>query len=168
MSVAAPLLTRARADRLSGRVARCLSVSVLTTGIGLTTLAVLTAGFAMTAWIANVAATALGTLVSYRLNRRWVWRRRDPSDPWREVLPFWALSFAGLLASTVLVAGVDAWASAAHLDPAVRTAAVLAASVSGYAALWIAEFVLLERVLFATKHPSTQPAPSLITGRSSP
>jgi len=166
MSVAAPLLTRARADRLSGRVARCLSVSVLTTGISLTTLAVLTAGFAMTAWVANVVATALGTLVSYRLNRRWVWRRRDPSDPWREVLPFWVLSFAGLLASTVLVASADAWASAAHLDPALRTAAVLVASVSGYAALWVAEFVLLERVLFATKHPSAHPASCVVTVRS--
>ena len=105
MSVAAPSLPRARDDGLAQRVARCFSVSVLTTTISLATLGVLTAGFGVVAWFANVVATALGTLVSYRLNRQWVWRRRDASDPWREIVPFWAMSFAGLVLSTVLVAG---------------------------------------------------------------
>jgi putative flippase GtrA len=154
MSVAAPSLPRARDDGLAQRVARCFSVSVLTTTISLAALGVLTAGFGVVAWLANVVATALGTLVSYRLNRQWVWRRRDASDPWREIVPFWAMSFAGLVLSTVLVAGADLWASAAHLDRGLHTAAVLAASVSGYAALWIAEFVVLDRVLFAAKSPA--------------
>ena len=149
MSVAAPLLTRVRADGLARRVVRCFSVSVLTTGLSLVTLAALTAGFAVTAWIANVGATALGTVVSYRLNRSWVWHRSEASDLWREVLPFWTLSFAGLILSTVFVAVADRSATAAHLAPGVHTGVVLVASVAGYAALWLAEFVVLERVLFA-------------------
>ena len=88
MSVAASLLNRARADGLAQRAARCFSVSVLTTSISLATLAVLTARVGMAAWVANVAATALGTIVSYRLNRQWVLHRSDASDPWREVVPF--------------------------------------------------------------------------------
>jgi putative flippase GtrA len=160
MSVAAPLLTRARADGLAQRVARCFSVSVVTTAISLATLAVLTARFEMAAWVANVVATALGTLVSYRLNRQWVWHRSDASDPWREIVPFWAMSFAGLLLSTVLVAGADAWAGAAHLDGGLHTVAVLAASVSGYAALWVAEFLVLDRVLFAAKPPAPAARPT--------
>ncbi len=118
MSVASPLLTRFRSDGLPRRVVRCMSVSVLTTAISLVTLAVLATWFAVTAWVANVAATALGTVVSYRLNRSWVWHRSDASDVWREVLPFWALSFAGLILSTLFVAAADDWATAAHLAAA--------------------------------------------------
>jgi putative flippase GtrA len=140
-----------RSDGVVRKVARCLSVSVLTTALSLTVLATLTAAFAVAAWIANVLATAAGTVVSYRLNREWVWGRHGASDPWREVVPFWALSFAGLLLSTVCVATADRWASAVHLAGGVHTAVVLTASVAGYAALWIAEFVVLDRLLFGAR-----------------
>jgi len=149
MSVTAPSLPGAGVDGLPGRVARCLSVSVLTTGISGVALVALTDGVAVAAWVANLLATALGTAVSYRLNRRWVWNRTGASDPWREVLPFWAMSFAGMALSTVFVAAADRWAAATHLTTTLHTGAVLAASVGGYAALWIAEFVVLDRVLFA-------------------
>lgn len=149
MTVTAPL-RRIRVDGPAHRVVRCASVSVLTTGISLTLLAVLTASVGMTAWVANVTATAVGTVVSYRLNRQWVWGRRDRSDPWREILPFWLMSFAGLALSTALVAAADAWATAARLAGGVHTVVVLIASVCGFAALWVAQFTVLERVLFGT------------------
>jgi putative flippase GtrA len=160
-------------DRLAVRVMRCLSVSVLTTGLSLTVLGVATAALGLTAWVANVVATGLGTVVSYRLNRAWVWGRRDRSDPWREVLPFWALSFAGLALSTLAVAGADRWASAMQLGGAVRTGVVLLASVAGYAALWVAQFVVLERVLFGRRHAdaATRPvaaAPVLVASAAGP
>jgi putative flippase GtrA len=139
------------------RVVRCFSVSVLTTGLSLTVLGVATAALGVTAWLANVVATGLGTIVSYRLNRRWVWGRRDKSDPWREVLPFWVLSFAGLALSTLAVAAADRWASAMQLGGAVRTGVVLLGSVAGYAALWIAQFVVLERVLFSAPNTAGRP-----------
>jgi putative flippase GtrA len=156
--ILASQLASPRRAALARRVVRCLSVSVLTTVISLTLLAALTTAFAMTAWVANVVATAAGTAVSYRLNRRWVWGRRDASDPWREVLPFWVLSFAGLALSTAAVAAADAWASAAGLPGATRTVAVLLASVAGYAALWVAQFAVLERVLFVPR-PHRDPRP---------
>jgi putative flippase GtrA len=150
---------------------RCLSVSVLTTVLTLATLAALTTLLALTAWVSNVVATAIGTVVSYRLNRRWVWNRHDASDPWREVAPFWVLSFTGLVLSTVAVAAADRWAQAIHLTGAPRTFAVLAASVAGYAVLWIAQFVVLERVVFANRPARDAssalrpagPAPQLVT-----
>ncbi len=145
-------------DGLARRVWRCFSVSLLTTGLSLATLAALTTALAVTAWAANVVATAIGTVVSYHLNRRWVWSRRDASDPWHEVVPFWAMSFAGLVLSTVAVAAADTWAHSVHLTGDWRTLAVLTASVAGYAALWIAQFVILERVLFGG-HPARPVAP---------
>src|ERR1039457_4247196 len=104
------LFARLRVGGVARRVVRCFSVSVLTTGLSLATLAVLPTSLAVTAWTANVVAPALGTAVSYRLNRRWVWSRHGASDPWREVAPFWVLAFAGLVLSSLAVAGTDAWA----------------------------------------------------------
>jgi putative flippase GtrA len=163
MTVLSQPLATIRVDGVARRVVRCFSVSLLTTGLSLATLAVLTTSLAVTAWAANVVATGLGTVVSYRLNRRWVWSRSGASDPWREVLPFWVLSFAGLVLSTVAVAGADAWARTTHLTGAPHTVAVLAASVAGYAVLWVAQFAVLERVLFAAR-----PAVAAATRKSRP
>jgi putative flippase GtrA len=134
---------------LSGKLARCLSVSVLTTAFSLASLIVMTGFLGIAAMTANVATTAMATVPSYHLNRRWTWARTDGSDLWREVVPFWLLSFAGLALSTVTVGLADSWAAGMHLAPGLRTAAVLAGHLGGFGLLWVAQFVLLDRVLFA-------------------
>jgi putative flippase GtrA len=125
-----------------------MTVSVITTVISVLTLATATAAFGVTAWIANVIATTIATIPSYSLNRRWTWGRTDASDPWREVLPFWILAFAGLTLSTIFVAVTDAWTAGMHLAPPVHTVTLLVAHLSGFGVLWAAQFVLLDRVLF--------------------
>jgi putative flippase GtrA len=133
------------------RLTRCMSVSVLTTVISLTVLTICTAGLGLIAWAANVTATAVATVPGYHVNRRWTWGRHDASDPWREVLPFWVLAFTGLVLSTLAVGVVDSWASGAHLESSTRTAAVLGAHLSGFGALWVIQFILLDRFLFARR-----------------
>ena len=104
-----------------------MGVSVITTIISLTMLAAATAGFGLEAWMANVLATAVATVPSYHLNRRWTWGKRDASDLWREVMPFWVLSFAGLVLSTIAVALTDRWPHGAHLGaPMLHTVILLA------------------------------------------
>ena len=122
-------------------------MSVVTTALTLVSLVVLTtAGVApMTA---NLVATSLATVLSYQLNRRWTWNRRGTSDLWREVVPFWALSFAGLALSTVTVGIADQWAARAHVAGVGRTAAVLAGHLGGFGLLWIVQFVVLDRLVF--------------------
>ena len=142
------------------RVARCLSVSVFTTLVSLTTLAFLTARFGMTPWRANVMATALGTVPSYQLNRRWVWRRRGASDLRREVAPLWALTGGGLVLSTLAVDRADRLAGALGVTGAVRTFGLLAANVTAFGVLWVAQFVLLDRVLFRHR-PAVVPEPRI-------
>ncbi len=129
------------------RIARCLSVSVFTTLLSLGVLATLV-GVGMRAWLANVIATAAGTVPSYLLNRRWVWGLRHDSDPWREVVPFWVLSFAGLALSTLAVDRADRLAAAADLASGTRTSALLVANVASFGLLWVGQFLLLDRVLF--------------------
>jgi putative flippase GtrA len=127
-------------------------VSVITTVISFTTLAAATLGFGLSAWVANVVATAVATVPSYHLNRRWTWGRRDASDLWREVMPFWVLSFTGLVLSTIAVALADAWTAGVHLtSPVIHTMLLFIAQLSGFGLLWIAQFIVLDRVLFADR-----------------
>jgi putative flippase GtrA len=125
-----------------------MGVSVITTIISVTTLAAATLGLGLEAWVANVLATAVATVPSYHLNRRWTWGKRGESDLWRELAPFWVLSFAGLVLSTVAVALSDSWLHGAHLGEPLRTFVILTAHLSGFGILWVAQFALLERVLF--------------------
>jgi putative flippase GtrA len=132
-----------------GRLARCMSVSVITTVISLAVIVVATAGFGMSPMPSNIIATSIATVPSYSLNRRWTWGRRDRSDPWREVIPFWVLSFCGLALSTLTVGIADSWASRLDLMPAAHTAAILVGHLGGFGLLWIVQFLLLDRVVFA-------------------
>ena len=127
---------------------RCMTVSVLTTVISVATLAIATLGFGIVAWGANILATSVATVPSYRLNRRWTWGKHGASHPWREVLPFWMLAFSGLVLSTIFVAFTDPRVTRLHANLAMHTGAVIGAHLAGFGVLWVVQFVLLDRVLF--------------------
>jgi putative flippase GtrA len=124
-------------------------VSIVSTATSLTVLGVLVATALTTAGWANVIATAVGTVPSFELNRRWVWGKTGRRSLWAEVGPFAALSIAGLAVSTVAVSIAGRWATSLALPTATRTIAVEAASVAAFGSLWLAQFVVLDRVLFA-------------------
>jgi putative flippase GtrA len=138
---------------LLGRLSRCMGVSVVTTAISLSTIILATAVFGIAAAVANVLATSIATVPSYHLNRRWTWGRRDRSNPWREVLPFWILAFCGLALSTLTVGMADTWASHTHLSSTGHLATILVGHLGGFGVLWVLQFVLLDRVLFTTRTP---------------
>ena len=72
------------------------TVSIIATVTSMTVLGVLVTLTTMPAGWANVVATAVGTVPSFELNRRWVWGRTGKRSLRGEVGPFWILSFAGL------------------------------------------------------------------------
>ena len=131
------------------RLRRCVSVSLITTVISVTTLVMATAVFGIEAWIANMIATSVATVPSFSLNRRWTWERTDATDPWRQMLPFWIMAFCGLALSTVTVGIADSWAAGMHLPASLHLGTVLAGHLSGFALLWVAQFVILDRYIFA-------------------
>ncbi len=128
------------------RLAKCFTVSVGTTLLSAAVLVALAVGAGVPAGPANVVAVVCGIVPSYLANRHWVWRRRGPSDVVREIVPFWVLSLAGLALSTVAVA----WTASvsAGWTASARSIALPAANLSGFGALWVVQFVLLDRVLF--------------------
>jgi putative flippase GtrA len=62
-------------------VQRYATVSAIATTVSLTILGLLVATGAMSAGWANIIATAVGTIGSFELNRRWVWGKRGAPVP---------------------------------------------------------------------------------------
>jgi putative flippase GtrA len=124
------------------------SVSLIATTTSLIVLGTLVATSAMPAVWANVVATAVGTIPSFELNRRWVWAKTGKRSLGGEVIPFVVLSFAGLGLSTLAVGLTALWADSLGLEATARTVAVELANLAAFGTLWIAQFVILDRVLF--------------------
>ena len=90
---------------------------------------------------ANIAAVCISSLPSYYMTRHWVWGRERGSHSWRyEVMPFWAMSIAGLIISSLLVKAVDRYYHHAW--------AISMANMFGFKLLWFLRFFLLDRYLF--------------------
>jgi putative flippase GtrA len=132
------------------------AVSAIATTTSLLVLGALVGTRTTTAGWANVIATAVGTVPSFELNRRWVWGRGGARSVRSELVPFVALSFAGLALSTLAVSVIARWADGAGLADATRTVAVQAANLAAFGALWLVQFVVLDRVLFADRSPVGQ------------
>jgi putative flippase GtrA len=128
------------------RVVKCFTVSVGTTLLSAFILVVLAVGLGVPAGLANVIAVVCGIGPSYVFNRRWVWQREGRGDIAREVVPFWSLSLAGLARSTIAVAMVGAVSHA--WSPAARAIALPLTNAAVFGALWLAQFVILDRVIF--------------------
>jgi putative flippase GtrA len=134
------------------KLMRYATVSVISTGVSMCVLGGLVATATLAAGWANVVATAVGTVPSFELNRRWVWRRTGHRSPLAEIGPFCTLSFAGLALSTLAVSLAAAWATHARLSTGGRTIAAEAANVAAFGSLWVVQFVVLDRLLFRSRH----------------
>jgi putative flippase GtrA len=137
---------------------RYATVSVISTGVSMCVLGGLVATATLAAGWANVVATAVGTVPSFELNRRWVWGRTGRRSLMAEIGPFCTLSFAGLALSTLAVSLAAAWATRARLGTGGRTIAAEAANVAAFGSLWVVQFVVLDRLLFRSRHTSATDA----------
>jgi putative flippase GtrA len=95
---------------------------------------------------ANLVANVLATIPSYWLNRTWVWKKSDRSHFWREVAPFWVLSFVGLAFSSLAVYLAGAFARHHGLHHAGTALLVNAANLFSFAILWVVKFVVYNKL----------------------
>lgn len=139
------------------------TVSVISSTTSMIVLGALVATRTVTPGWANVIATAVGTVPSFELNRRWVWGRAGRRRWLSEVGPFCVLSFTGLALSTVAVSLAGRWATAAALGGVTRTSVVELANVAAFSSLWVAQFLILDRLLFAEPRrvPAAVEAPAV-------
>jgi putative flippase GtrA len=107
----------------------------------------------------NVFAVGISAIPSYYLNRAWAWGKRGRSHFLKEVVPFWAMAFLGLALSTVFVAVADS--RSGHLNRVVQARVVSGASIGAFGVLWVAKFVILNKVLFAHHEEDLEDMPAL-------
>jgi putative flippase GtrA len=139
-----PAALRSRA----GQLVRYGSVSVIATTTSLLTLTALVGTRLLAPAAANVVATCLGMVPSFELNRRWVWRWTGRPSLTRQIVPFVVLSLAGLFLSTAAVQLTASYAEHAGWSHGVTTLAVLGSNLTAFGLLWIAQFLILDRLLF--------------------
>ena len=140
---------------LARRLLRYAMASVVGVVVGTSCLFVFYEVLDFDAWLANLLAVAISSIPAYLVNRYWVWEKRDRNSLRREVLPFWAMAFLGLLLSTIAVTIADNrtdWAPA-----------IIASNLGGFGVLWIAKFFVLDKVLFAdrSREAHLEPPPLL-------
>jgi putative flippase GtrA len=103
----------------------------------------------------NVTAVAISTVPTYYLSRAWVWQKRGKSSVYAEVVPFWVMTFLGLLLSTIAVLVLE------NRYPDSKILANVG-NVVGFGLLWVAKFFILDRILFKVTHEHPEgPAPFL-------
>jgi putative flippase GtrA len=143
-----------RATRPLSKLLRYSAASVVTTVITLSLLAVLLLG--VTPGWANVVAVAVGSVVSFEANRRWVWRQIDRRTRWRQLLAFVCVSLIFLALSGLAVHEV-----VPSLGPRsgsmTRVFLIETTTVAVFGVRWATQYLLLDRVLF---RPGARVSPS--------
>ena len=117
--------------------------------------------------IATLWAFAAGIPVNYMLNRRWAWRRRGRPDLRDEVLPYVVVIAASVVASATGTGIVDAWLQTVSLPSLARIALVGATFAAINGGLFLAKYVLLDRLVFRARRrapdderqPDVEPVP---------
>jgi putative flippase GtrA len=136
------------------RLVRYAAVSVVSTAVSLSILGILIATRVISAAWANIVATSVATVPSFELNRRWVWKKGGQRSLFAEVGPFCAMSFAGLALSTLAVSVAARWANGDGFGTTGRTVVAEGANIATFGTLWLAQFAILDRVLFKTSQPA--------------
>jgi len=145
-----PFVQRVRqmiAHPSSVKLIKYAGVSVISTVVSQVTLFLTFGVFQLMSEVpANIVANAVATVPSYTLNRRWVWGKGGKSHLWREVVPFWVLSFLGLAVSSVAVWAAGTFARNHHLSHGATTILVNAANLLSFALLWVVKFVIYNKL----------------------
>ena len=131
----------------SVKVIKYAGVSVISTIVSQVTL-LLTFGVfhVMSEVPANLLANVLATIPSYVLNRRWVWGKSGKSHFWKEVAPFWILSFVGLAFSSLAVWIAGDIARSHDLSHGATALLVNLANLMSFAILWVVKFVIYNKL----------------------
>jgi len=112
---------------------------------------------------ANIWAVMVSAIPSYCLNRAWVWGKSGRSHLMKEIMPFWGMALIGLIFSTVVADAAKTMADDITTVHLLRTLIVMFAGLASFGVLWIAKFVILNRVLFVH---TPKPLPEALDDRT--
>ena len=139
------------------------AVSVVSVIVNLVLLVFAFAALNWSAGPANVFAVGVSAIPSYYLNRAWAWGKRGRSHMFKEVIPFWALAFLGLVISTIAVHEVGNNIKQYH--KALQTVIVAATNIGSFGVLWIVKFIIFNELMFK-HHPEVLEDEPALDGRT--
>jgi len=129
------------------KVIRYTAVSAIS---ALTSLVILTIVYGvLRLWgevLSTLFANVMAGIPSYLLNRQWVWGKSGRSHLWREIIPFWVMSFTGIGFALVTATLAKNFANEHHLQHLARTVLVVGANVAAFGILWLLKFIILNRL----------------------
>jgi putative flippase GtrA len=99
----------------------------------------------------TVFANLVATVPSYYLNRKWVWKKGGRSHLMKEIVPFWVMSFIGIVVSIGGAAVARHIGLEHHLSHFQQTVLVLAANVFSFGLFWVLKYMLFNRLFHV--HP---------------
>ena len=161
--MAAPLTAlKDRARSPGGKKAiKYTLVSVIAVLVTQVALAIIYGGLHWSARSANLAASSIGAVPSYYLNRYWAWGKRGRSHLLKEVAPFWILTFVGMAFSTWSAGFAESFAVDRYDSRLVQTMFVNGGSIGAFGVLWIGKFMMFNKVLFKSHPEDLEDAPAL-------
>jgi putative flippase GtrA len=132
-------------------------VSVVAVPIGTAAVAVFNVAGLTAGWSA-VFGNSVGAVPSYLLNRYWVWGKTGTNRLFSEILPFWIITLVGI-AFSLLIAHEAGRVTRDHgIGGVVRILILLVANVAGFGILWVAKYIIFNKLLFVVPHHDVSPA----------
>lgn len=135
-------------ERTLGRMPTILKLAKYSTASAvaiLVSVPVLAIAYGPLGWLAaNLLSVSCGAVPNYLINRRWTWHQTGKNRLWGEVIPFWVMSVLGMILSLFAVNYADErWGT---------KVAVVAAQLTGFGVLWLAKFLILDKVMWKIVH----------------
>jgi putative flippase GtrA len=145
------------------KIVRYSATSAICVVISTVILTVLVGVLHWHAFGASLTSTAVSTVPSYELNRKWAWGKSGKGHLWKEVVPFWTLAFIGLAFSTWGSVVAESYSKHHHFSHLVHTTVVTGAFIGSFGVLWIGKFIIFNKILFVHHPEDLTPA---LDGRS--
>jgi putative flippase GtrA len=134
-----------------GQFLRYTASSVAATAFSAVAFAAAYRFFHLGPGLASVSAFVAGFLVNFLGNRYWAWARRQRHRLGRDVLGYAVLAVASALVATTVTSLADGYTERLGVSGDRRAVLVETAYFATYAAMFMVKFVLLDRVLFASR-----------------
>jgi putative flippase GtrA len=122
--------------------------SVVSLVVSVICLAIFVGPIGMRAWVGATLATAIASIPSYYLNRKWAWGKSGKSHFMKEVVPFWGLAFLGWGFSTLCVHLMENHADQQHYSHLVKTGTVTVVYVAAFGVFWVVKYVIFNKLVF--------------------
>jgi putative flippase GtrA len=129
---------------------RYTSVSILSTVESFVILTVVYGVLRLWSEVPTVLFSNVVTgVISYNLNRRWVWGKKGRSHLTKEVMPFFVMSFAGMALSLFAASEAHHIVKVHNVSHLPATALVIGSNLAAWGSLWLIKFFLFDH-LFRT------------------